>query len=390
MKRACVSMLSLLLATGEIVSGPPTTTAKSTTRPAKLSPRERARKRAEENYNKIAECYLNGRWQELAEALKQASGSSYGMTSKQRQDIAYVRKAAAGCRPGWWKHCKATSNTSFKATIWNRTFTANYIPLEFVGLQTTIMMRRGKLVVVVSWQPTMVDNPKPADGALAKRHGITKGDLGEVIVWHELGHNYITHFLPARHVIALYRDHTLLFRHLQEFYADLTSVYHCSPRARRAALMIRLAALDRNREVDPHTRAAVGIGSLLLAKFLSEPAKWPSVHLPGKLPATSVERNTIMYVYRNLQASWTLEEDRQLQKYIAGFIQDQGALVLRRRGEIRLPNGLKTNLMEPADRQHQTERDEWVARQLEKAIKAGRADKQPPKTGAGEFLRLPY
>jgi hypothetical protein len=62
---------------------------------------------------------------------------------------------------------------------------ANYEPLDSVGYQRTYI-RRSRIRVIVTWRPSWVDNPKPAKGYLAERHKMTRGDIAEAIVWHEL------------------------------------------------------------------------------------------------------------------------------------------------------------------------------------------------------------
>ena len=358
-----------------------------TTRPDSAA----AARQAQEYYRNVERAYMEGRWKELSAALRVSGRYNARLTRQQRANLAYIRRTAAEFRPPWWQATKSTSNRSFRAQIWKRWFVANYVPSELMGLQAPVGARDGKLVVIVSWRPSLVDNPRPLGGVLAKRLGLRKGDLGEVVVWHELGHNYVNNFLPIRHVMALYRHHSLLYRTLQEFYADLTAVYHSSPHARRAALLLRLDEIESNRESEPHTRAALGVGSLLLSEFLAAPQKWPSLHFPPKVPDTDAERNTILYVYRTMDKSWTLAEDRALREIVRKFIVAQGTLVLRRRGQVTLPNGLKFELMEPRDRQDKPQRDQWVRRRLEAIIKSGRADKKAPAcVSARATIQLPW
>jgi len=361
------------------------------TRPDPAAAARAARKEAQEYYEKVERAYMQGRWTELTAALKISGRYNARLTRQQRMNLVYMRRSAREFRPSWWEATKSSSNRSFRAQIWNRWFIANYMPSELLGLQAPVGARDGRLVVIVSWRPSMVDNPRPLSGALAERLGLRKGDLGEVVVWHELGHNYISSFLPIRHVMELYTNHGLLYRTLQEFYADLTAVYHASPHARRAALLIRLDEIEANRESEPHTRAALGVGSLLLSEFLSAPQKWPSLHFPPKVPPSEPERNTILYVYRTMDKSWTLAEDRALRELVRKFTAAQGTLVLRKRGQVVLPNRLKFELMEPMDRKHQPQRDKWVSDRLEAIIKSGRADKKAPKDlSAGATIHVPY
>jgi len=362
---------------GKPASQPATGPAAQTT----ADTRSAAQKSAEEYYHKVVDAYMTGAWKNLDELLKLRLRRQGQLTREQRADLAYVDKMADEHRPKWWKACMSTSNKSFRARIWGRSFTANYMPSEMLGVQAAVGIRRGKIMVIVSWRPNMVDNPRPLGGALAKRHELSKGNLGEVIVWHELGHNYITNFLPLRHVIELYNNHNLLFHHLQEFYADMTALYHCSPRSRRTALMFRLSAIDANREAECHTRGALTIGSVVLAEFLASPDDWPSVHFPPEVPAKDVERMTLIYVYENFDKNWTLAEDRALREVVSKLNHAQGERMLRKKGELALCNDLKVNVMEPSDREFKLQRDQWVADRLKALIASGRADK-PAAGGA--------
>ncbi|MDH3584061.1 MAG: hypothetical protein OER86_07590, partial [Phycisphaerae bacterium] len=229
-----------------------------------------------------------------------------------------------------------------------------------------------------------VDSPRPSGGPLAKKHGFTLGHIAEVIVWHELGHNYISKFLPTEQVIALYENHHLLYGHLQELYADLTSLHHSSPPARKVAMMFRLSELSHYDPAESHTRAAHAIGAIFLAKVLAHPERWPSVHLPPKVPRRNVELNLIRYVYETLDADWTFTEDEAWRGYVNSWIRSYGRRPLSRstKGMIHMPNKLKMNIMAADDRAHQAERDRWLAERLRAAISSGRADAKFPRLGA--------
>jgi hypothetical protein len=334
---------------------------------------------ATERYEQIVSAYMDSRFREFDEALR-GSGKYFRVWSpEKRGNVAYMRKTAKEFRPRWWDRCKAVEENSFRARIWNRNLTANYVPSEFPGAQIPIGVRGRKLLIIVTWRPTLVDNPRPLKGTLAERHGLKKGDLGEFIVWHELGHNYISEFLPLRTVYLLYRDHYILFEHLQEIYADCTGLYHASPQGRLSGMLFRLAALDRDDQIEAHSRAAFVVGSLLLSHMLSEIEDYPSVHLPPEVPDYMVERRTVEYVYENIDPDWSLAEDRKLRDFVHDFIYKQGESMLRRKGTLTLPSRIDLKVMEPEDRELQRRRDRWVAEQLRAAIDAGRADKPKEK-----------
>ncbi len=371
------------------VSNPPATTSSKPTASAGgiMAQRQAA---AAEYYKKVLTAYMMDQWPEFADLVKTWNTHNQYMTPEMRVNGMYMRSSAAEFRPAWWKNCLSTSNVSFTATIWGRNFTANYRPTDELGAQRSYI-GKDRIDVIVSWRPNFVDNPKDADGGLSKVHSIKKGNIGETIVWHELGHNYITSFLPINQVIDLYDNHEKLFEHLQEFYADLTAIYHCGPRARLATLMIRLDDIESGRELEGHSRASYAIGSLLLSEILGNPAKWPSFHFPGQVPAKDIERNTIIYMYENIDPGYTLAEDRAIRELVSKFIGSQGEQVLRSKGEFKLSNKLSFQLMEPGDREFAAKRDAWVKDQLAKCIKDGRADKPvatKPATGLPRGFRI--
>jgi len=264
-------------------------------------------------YQELATAYLADDWDALPGLLKSTRRHQRFLTREQRSDVAYIQKTAKEFRPKWWSKCSSSSNISFKAELWNRPLMANYMPTRALGAQSVQaegevrVDRRGrverritKLNVIVTWKPSLVDSTTPATGRLAEAQHVRQGDLGEVIVWHELGHSYITNYLPMDQVIELYRQHALLFGHLQEFYADLTALYHASPHARRVTLMLRLDGLDHYDESEPHARASHAIGALVLHEVLAHPDAWPSFHFPPAVPKRQVELNSIIYLYEHM------------------------------------------------------------------------------------------
>ena len=382
MKRSVAILVTCVLVLGVIAQGQ----RRPTSRPAGGADPQAAKKAAATKvYEQAAAAYMDGKWDDLTKSLKTLYPHMRYLSREQRQNTSYIRKRAKGFRPKWWRDTKSPSRVSFKARIWNRNLTANYAPSSMLGVQQAYYdPNTRRIYVVVSWRPEMVDNPKAASGELAKLHGLTKGDLGEVIVWHELGHNYITSFLPVKHVLALYMDHQILFFHLQEFYADLTAIYHSSPKACRVAMMMRLDSMRENEEGEEHNRAAQAIGSLLLARFLAEPDKWPSVHFPPEVPKEDVERNTIIYVYAHLDPKWTVSEDRAIRKIVGTFIDKKGERTLKSRGKVLLSNKLTFVLVSSRDREDQPKRDAWVADRLRAIIKEKRADKPVEKKKKGD------
>ncbi len=358
-------------------------TTAPTTRP--LTPAEMAAKEAMECYERIATCYLNSQLDKAKAELKLSGRHMAKMTPQARKDLMYLRRALPTYRPVWWKNCRSSSNVSFRAKIWNRSFTANYMPSSSFGFQAPVGIKDGEIQVIVSWQPNMVDNPGAFNGPFAEGRNLTRANVVEAIIWHELGHNYITKFLPLQHVITLYNEHHMLFTHLQEFYADMTTLYHASPRAALAMLWTRVSSLRYYSEAECHDRASHAIGALLLADMLSKPDKWPSIHFPPKVPESRIELNTLVYALDKLDPKWSIGEDQALRVMVKKFIFSQGEKVLRSRGTLVLPNRQSFKLMATDDRDLQVKRDAWVAGRLKAIIASGRADK-PSKEKASMRL----
>lgn len=332
-------------------------------------------------YDRMEASYMAGDWEKFEAMFKSIGKHRSQMKRQQNVNLTKMKRQYPTFEPSWWKSVSSKTNVSFKAEIWGRKFTANYVPSNELGLQAPVGVRGGKMLVIVTWRPGLVNDDRPARGALAEYHGFKQSDIGEVIVWHELGHNYITNFLPLRHVLQLYENHRMLFGSLQEFYADLTAIHHCSPPARRVAMLFRLRELGFYSESEVHTRAAHAIGSIFLAEVMSNPDDWPSIHFPPKVWKENVELNTIAYVYETIDKGWTYEEDERWRQLAEKWIRAHGERALRGKGQIKLGNGLEMKIIASEDRALQKKRDAWVAKKIEELVAKGRADKKMPELG---------
>ncbi|MBT3198990.1 MAG: hypothetical protein HN350_03650 [Phycisphaerales bacterium] len=316
---------SMVLAKTPSKGAPKTTPAKpsktaesAATKPAAapLDPKEQVKVDALAQYAKFLECYKSGSLTEVPGELKKVNLVRRHLPWKLQSSLITIPKTVKAYRPPWWPNMRSSSNVTFKATLWGRPLTANFVPSDTLGVMQAVAVKNGKLVTVVSWRPSMIDNPKPAKGYLAERHKLKKAAIGEAIGWHELGHNYISYFLPLKHVFILYENHSKLYYHLQEFYADMTSLYHSSPGGRLALMFMRLDGLARYDETEEHDRAAYAVGSLILSNVMLYPKKWPSFHFPPTVPTSEVELNTLRYMYENIDTKWTLAEDTALRTLI--------------------------------------------------------------------------
>lgn len=340
-----------------------------------------------ESYTRLVESFKAGEVSDIYTLVRAARRDSGKLTAAQRRDIAYINREWRKVYPEWWKDVSSLKPVSFKAEMWGKKFPANYVPSDQLGLQQAVDIDRttNRLVVTVTWRPQYVGSAKPLEGWLAEKHGITHGTLAEVIAWHELGHNYVTLHLPVESALELYIKHNHLFHHVQEFYADMTALRHCSPNAARTSFMFRLRELNAYNPLQPHTRAAHGIGAILLVEWLTHPDQWPMVRFPPAVPDERVELQTIMYCYENLEPEWDLTQYARLRGHVERWMRTgrKGDLVLKNKGRVKLDNRLEMKLMAADDKPWQAKRDAWVAKRLRALIDSGRADKQAPKRPKG-------
>jgi hypothetical protein len=345
---------------------------------------------AQKAYEDLVYAYMHYDSASWDTAYKEASKQYNSFSTKQKGDVSYMRRTAAEFRPTWWKNCKSSTSVSFPAVIWGKTITANYMPTSMLGAQQLVYdPDTQKFHVVVTWQPHMVDSLRPLGGDAAKTHQMREGDQAEAIIWHELGHNYITVGFSTDQIVELYTKYEILFRSLQEFYADMSALYHCSPPGRKVTMMLRISEMFEDSALESHTRGARGIGSYMLATVLTEPEKWPSFHLPTAVPETDVERRTILYMYEHIDPHYTLDEDRNLREMVGNLVMKQGGNIFRTKGTIPLPSKLQYKITTSEDRDLQIQRDKWVAEMLKKAIDSGAVAKVQKTEGHPKRFRLP-
>jgi len=333
----------------------------------------------------VLEAYMKADWDTYDEIIPASPKHRRGMSSDHRKDIAYIRSATKKHRPSWWSKCRSGSNVSFPASIWGKKFTANYMPSDMLGVMAPVEIRRGKLMVLVSWKPNYVDSAKKySDGSSIglrvegyEKHEFTMGHMAEAIIWHEMGHNYVSITLPLKHVLQMYMKHHLLYSHLQELFAEVTCLYHASPPARLFMLKMRQINL-RDRYYDDseaHGRSCShAVGALILAKVMMKKELWPSFHMPGKMPEKDIERSVIYYMYSKLPKQLTLKEDKMLREYMGKWARAHGSATLRSKGKAKLENRQTFSLMGTDDRSNQKKRDAWVKTKLAALIKAKQTD----------------
>lgn len=351
--------------------------------PSQASPEDK--QRAEQLYNQLVDAYLHGKWAELAEAQRALSKAKGFLSAQQREEVTYVRQAAAKCRPAWWQACKSTRKTVFTPTIWNRAVPVPYEPGDKTSFQFGVKGRR--VVFSVSWNPSDVESDAPASDEALARHGCTKGDQTEVNIWRLLTHNRLLAAMPPASVIEIYSrqsEQRLAFEHFKEFRAKVEILKNCSPSARRMEMVMILAGFT-NREsdnVDARTRRA--LGHMFLAEVLADPSKWPSVRLPNRGPQKDLLRSIAMSIKTKINAknTWTIAEDRALREAAERFCRANGQNVLQT-GKVVLPNRKTFMLMAQADRPFRAERIAWLRERLEATIGGRQPDTPSRPDGIG-------
>jgi len=319
-------------------------------------------------FEKIVSAYLNGKWDELPNAQREANRYVARLTPKQRVDMAYIRTTALEFRPPWWKLCRSTVPTKIRPRIWGRTIQANFKPADGASISGSFDGPRWQKVEVC-WNPSLVDNTSPqGSGSAIRDHDVHRGDVGEVVVWQQLGRVHFMASLPVKVIRRLYAENKHLVAHLEWYHAGVTGLYHCSPKARRVTMLLHCSTLQGNSSSsEAYLRSCRALAALFTALVLEDPSKWPSVTLPYTTPEQEIEKSVSTYLYANVSPKWTLAEDRAFRTAVQTFYRANADCVLKNRGKLMLPNHLPFMLMEPDDREHQAKRDEWIKKQLEKA-----------------------
>jgi hypothetical protein len=331
-------------------------------------PKAKEVKDAKEAFDAVATAYMTSNWDGMQEAQKALQRYMGQLTPQQRGDLTYMRATAADFRPPWWKACAGTVPAKIKATLWGHGIVCNYAPADAATQSGHVNGQR--IDITVSWNPSFVDSTAPLEGKLADEHHLTRGDVGEVVVWRQLGLGYITTLMPPDTLLNMYQENQLFYSHLQSFFAELTCIYHCSPRARKNAILVHGTSIrEPAGNAEGYIRSCRAISAMFLSILLEDPKKWPSIQLPDTIPDEAVEKNVAVYVDSNILPSWTVEEDRAFREAIKEFFHANGDRALKQRGKLLLPNKLTFMLMEPDDRAFQDKRDAWVKEKLQKLAK---------------------
>ncbi len=309
-------------------------------------------------FQRISDDYLNGKWNELEEELRDSKPAA-GLDAEQRAELAAIRKAVGEGRPAWWQACKEGRKGPFRAAVWGRTLDLTFDPAGKSGVQMNTV---GNLrSFTVSWAVADMDNPQHAE------HGFSKGDLADLNVWSTLGMTLCWAQLPPQALAGLSEQGKLRLLRFQDFRGNLTGLYYGTPKTRRWAEFLYLLAWNAKYAKMPNVNARKAAGAMFLAEVLSQPSKYPSLPLPKTAPGERIEEKLAEH-YRNWieRHSWTVAEDLALRKAMQTFAAANDQSVYRTQ-QVVLPNRLKVSLDPEGDAAFRTGRDAWLKAQVEKA-----------------------
>lgn len=324
--------------------------------------------------DRLVKAYLAGRWAEVAEARRSLAGRMQLLTARRRDDVAYVRKALAEHRPAWWASCKAKKKGMIRVGYWGRTFSVTYAPGDKAGLRWR--QEGASVVCSVHWDPNGMDSPARGGGSLGGR-GFSKGVVCELGIWRVLVSAYTLSRVAPWELEALFDvkgpdgrlrkadpAKKLRFQQHQSFASELAALYHVGPVARQASLVWCLAPYKLNNTAPLRPRRA--IAAMVVATFLQDLSKWPSLKLPDRI-SDGTEKSTAMFYHFRLRDPWTLAEDRALREAVWAFHRENPDKQVLGQGKIVLPNGQTFLLDIEKDKPHEARRNAWVRQQLEKA-----------------------
>ena len=235
------------------------------------------------------------------------SKSPANLAPAERADIDAIRRAMGECRPEWWKLIKAGKKVNFRPLLWGRALNATYDPqgkssvlLSYVGSEAH---------ATVTWDASDMDNPAHAE------HGFSKGELNDLGVWLNLGMAQSWADIPVGSQVNLKDDTRLQLTRYLEFRSNVAGACYGSPRARRWALWLDLAAWEDKYAKMPSAKSRQAIGAMFMAEVVGHPDRYPSLHLPGEFPDRGSEPKFAAQLKPWVEKhSLTLAEDQSLRR----------------------------------------------------------------------------
>lgn len=307
-------------------------------------------------HDHLVELYLDAKWDDLEPLLAAKVKEINALPAPQKADVLYIRQAVAECRPAWWKQCKTGKKTSFRATVWNRTFAAVYDPNNKLGVH--VQSVNGQVTITLGWAAEDMDNPAEAE------HGFTKADLSQLGAWTVLGNAEGWSLVPAGSLVGLDEKGKAHFTRFLEFRGNVAGAYYGTPRARRWGFFLGLLGYSGKHAGDAAGPSRRAMGAMLLAEVVGNRAKYPSISMPTPAPADDVEAKLAEHVRDWIEHhSLTLAEDQALREAIKAFAAANGREV-QKTNTIVLPNKLHTSLDPDLDKPERAKRDAWLKAHL--------------------------
>lgn len=309
-------------------------------------------------YARISQAYLDGNWDELEKVLGVPSKEIEALSAAQQADAAYVRGALAQCQPAWWKQCKKAKKVEIRPVVWGHSLKLWFDP---AGKESVEMKSTGAVKALsVTWPVADMDNPEHAE------HGYSKGDLCNLGAWNTIGIAMVWSQTPAQALNNPPAPEKLRMDRYQEFRGHLAGLYYGTPKARRWGLFLYLLSWMEKYSQMPTVCSRKAAGSMFLAEVLGNPGKYPSIPLPGTLPADGAEEKLAEHVRNKIERhSWTIAEDKALREAIKSFAAANESGVLQTQ-KATLANKLAVSLDPEADKPLCPKRDAWLKSQFDK------------------------
>jgi hypothetical protein len=312
-------------------------------------------------FHRLLDAYLDGKWDEVETMFAAPAREVQSIPAAEQPKVNYMRQTLSDGRPTWWKRCQAGEKFAFSPNVWGRAVKATFDPAAKSGIQLTVI--RGELSIALAWPSADMDNPAPAE------HGFSKGDLSSLSIWSTLGMAEAWSAIPLAAQTNLKEDAKVRLQQYLDFRGNVTGVYYGNPRARRWGLWLFMAMyMDKYAQL-PVRASREAIAVMFMSEVAGNPTKYPSIPLPGALPAEGAEEKLAAALRGRIEKhGWTLVEDKYLRDAIAAFATANGRQV-HLNGQVTLANGLVVALDPEKDKALRPKRDLWFKAKLDATVK---------------------
>lgn len=309
---------------------------------------------------RITDAYMSGKFDDLDQALGEASKRTAVLTPEQKADVKYVREALTECRPAWWAQCKQGKPVRIRQEVLGQRLEAFYDPKGKPGVQMNSGL--GGMRITVSWVPEEMDSTEKG------MYGYLQGDQTCVNVWSNLSMAGIYTRTPMQTLARMNDRDKLRLNRYMSFRSNLATLSHSTPPGRRYALHIYFAAFYYdNWGKGPIAGARRAACSMVMAEVLKDPALYPSLKLPGRLPEQNAEEALGKHYKMSIKrgSAWTIAEDRRFREAIKPFAAANDKTAFQTE-KVTLPNKLVVAIDPNADAALRPQRDAWFKQQFDK------------------------